>query len=336
MINVRSLTQRAYDLHSNTFKVHKLGVKLKYVFNVLVHSVVLVEGELMKKTRMNLRRNWESRWCILCKDMSAGGDAILRYYNHHPDEPKSKMKGMINITTNVNAIQIFADSETNELSANNRIPGNIDVVKKEESDSDKLYSFIMQTEGRDFVFSGINRESFLQWIWALHFVVSCERPSSMISEYMNPMEVATIFREFQLAKDFESFFVENYCDSLRVQQIPIDVFRTVYARVMGQENNCLAAGILKHLQHRVLPLGLGWDGVVNAIRHEIDPQLSRLIEQIRESLPEINDNAGVLLAENIETKTQRNLTNAEKEYLNAMILRFIEMSDDLWMPCSAS
>lgn len=129
----------------------------------------------MKKPKRSLTKNWNSRWCVLRKDSTRGGHLILEYYNEHRDEPKAKMKGMINTTANVTAFQIISDSEINELSANNQIPGDFDLVQREESKSDKLYSFIFATADRDFVFSAVNRESFLQWIWSLKSIMDSDK-----------------------------------------------------------------------------------------------------------------------------------------------------------------
>ena len=309
---------------------HMIRINARYLLNV-VHSAILMEGNLEKKSGPNSMKRSHSRWCIVRRYPAARFQSIFEYYNRNPTEPKAQRKGMINVTSNVTSIQIVADPEVIALSADNLIPGHFNIIEQHIRGSAKPFSFILKTNERDFVFWAPNKQSFLHWIGALHFAILWMTPKLTAISYKNPLEVASIFYEFQLNPDFGSFLIENYCDSFRVHKIPNTMFRRVFARCMGHENTLLSDWILNCIRQLVPSMSLGWSALVNAVKHEIDAELSHQIQSVCHKLSEFDEKTDVLLAERIETQKKRNLSEAEKVYLKALILRFISFSQNTWM-----
>ena len=162
----------------------------------------------------------------------------------------------------------------------------------------------------------MDRGTFVKWMESLHFASLWRKCLQMTLSQDIPLKMTTILHYFQMAACFE------FSPKLQTSNV---IFREVCTRTMRLSNIMLANGVLTCLQATKSPKKLVWERMVHAVGQEIVDYFSASIHSER-----IKGHSKTVLG---RAKT---FSNAESEYLTAMLSRFAYPPKQCWMsslPC---
>ena len=194
-------------------------------------------------------------------------------------------------------------------------------------------TFEVTTTDKVWEFRCLNEGECTEWMDAIRTIVI---------GYLSPPQVAQLAdlcfdqvisemtrkdREYiemsRLQSIIRSVFMKNDIDSLNVQlmhEFEFGYFMTNQIPQSFRPSRCLWSKLQEKVKS-VECLSLNWKHIVHAVAHEMTEKLAQIIHSLSADLGDLECDSADELVTAINTKTKRNLTSAETQYLRSLIRR---------------